>query len=40
LEVPRHELIDLGGGVALGDGFEGCLEIGEWLDGVELAGLD
>lgn len=26
--------------MALGDGFESCLEAGEWLDTVEVASLD
>jgi hypothetical protein len=35
-----HEFIDAGSGMAVGNGLQGCLEIGVWLDAVEFAGLD
>ncbi len=38
--MPRHEFIDACGGMACCDGFKRCLEIGVWLDVVELASLD
>jgi hypothetical protein len=40
VKVPRHEFIDARAWMACCDGFERCLEIGVWLDAVELAGLD
>ena len=40
VKVPWHEFVDACGGMALGDGLKGCLEIGVWLDVVELAGLN
>ena len=40
LEVPGHEFVDARCWVALGDSFEGGLEIGVGFDAVELAGFD
>ena len=33
-------IIDACGGVAFGNGFKCCLEVGVWLNVVELAGLN
>jgi enamine deaminase RidA (YjgF/YER057c/UK114 family) len=40
VKAPRHELIDAGAWKASCDGLECCIEIGVWLDAVELAGFD
>lgn len=40
VKVPRHEFIDACCGMPCCNGFERCLEIGVWLDFVELAGLN
>ena len=39
-EGPRHELVDAGHGMSVGDGCEGVAQVGVGIDGVELAGLD
>ena len=40
LEVPRQQFVDAAYRVASGDGFQGCLEIGEGFDIVDLRGRD
>lgn len=40
VKVPGYELVNARGWVAVGDGFERCLEIGVRLDAIELAGLN
>jgi hypothetical protein len=40
VNVLRHELIDTSGWMAFGNGLQCSLEIGVWLDAVELTGFN
>ena len=40
VKFPRYEFVDAGGGMACCNGLQGSLEIGVWLNVVELAGFN
>ncbi len=35
-----YELLDLGPGVAVEDGLERLMDVGEWIDAIQFAGCD